>query len=251
MNDYPENIAPDWYARAFDSLYLILYAHRTVEAARPEAEFAAAELGLGGTERVLDLCCGNGRHMSHLRNWCGSVTGLDYSEALLRLAHDSVGRDCALVRADMRAIPFREAFDAVTNFFTSFGYFVDPNDNLQVVCGVAAALKPGGRFFIDYVNRDSAIAHLMPESVRTQGAYEMRDRRWIDAERNRINKHTTVLYNGVTIREVEESVQLYSPCEFEGLLHAGGLRVEALYGDYTGAGLDSEAPRMIATGTRE
>ena len=46
-------------------------------------------------------------------------------------------------------------------------------------------------------------------------------------------------------------MQLYSPCEFEGLLHAGGLRVEALYGDYTGAGLDSEAPRMIATGTRE
>lgn len=251
MTDFPEDIAPDWYARAFDHLYPILYAHRTVEAARPEAEFAAAELGLGGTERVLDLCCGNGRHMSHLRNWCGALTGLDYSEELLRLAHDSVGLDCALVRADMRAIPFRGAFDAVTNFFTSFGYFFDLEDNLRVVCEVAAALKPGGRFFIDYVNRESAIAQLVPESVRTQGEYEMHDRRWVDFERNRINKHTTVLYHGLTIRDVEESVQLYSPCEFEGLLHAGGLRVEALYGDYTGAGLNSEAPRMIACGSKE
>jgi SAM-dependent methyltransferase len=251
VTDFPEKIAPDWYARAFDSLYPVLYAHRTVDAARPEAEFAAAELGLSGTERVLDLCCGNGRHMCHLRNCCGALTGLDYSAALLRLARDSVGEHCMLVRADMRAIPFHQTFDALTNFFTSFGYFFDPEDNLKVVCAVAEALKPRGRFFIDYVNRENAIARLVPESVRTRGNYEMHDRRWVDFERNRLNKRTTVRHDGALLREVEESVQLYSPSEFEDLLRAGGLKLEAFYGDYTGVGLDSNAPRMIACGSKE
>jgi len=251
MSDCPRDIAPDWYVRAFDDLYPLLYAHRTVEAAEPEADFAAAQLRLAGNERVLDLCCGNGRHIKHFRHRCASLTGLDYSEALLRIARGMVGRDCALVRADMRAIPFVGVFDAVTNFFTSFGYFVEVEDNFKVVFGLAGALKPGGRFFIDYVNRESAITRLVPESIRKHEDYEIRDQRWIDTVKNRLNKLTTVIYRGEAIREVEESVRLYSPSEFEDLLREGGLKVEALYGDYTGAGLDSVTPRMIAAGLKE
>lgn len=251
MSDRPTDIAPDWYRRAFDDLYPILYAHRTVEAAGGEAAFAAGQLGLTGNEYVLDLCCGNGRHMKHLRHRCAHIAGLDYSPALLLLARKTLGEGCALVRADMRTIPFVAAFDAVTNFFTSFGYFIDAEDNFRVLSGLAAALKPGGRFFIDYVNRDSAIDSLVPESVRRHGEHEIRDRRWVEQATTRLNKHTTVFYKGQTIREVEESVQLYSPGEFEGLLRDGGLRVKAFYGDYTGASLDSKAPRMIATGVKE
>ena len=42
-------------------------------------------------------------------------------------------------------IPFgRNAFDIVFNFFTSFGYFDDPSEDLKVVNNIYLALKPGG-----------------------------------------------------------------------------------------------------------
>ena len=251
MHENHRDIAPDWYARAFDALYPILYAHRSVEAAQPEAVFAAQELQLTGSEHVLDLCCGNGRHLKHLQAICDRLTGLDYSTDLLREARKLLGHECALVRADMRAIPFHACFDAIANFFTSFGYFIDAEDNLKVVLGLAGALKPGGRFFIDYVNKDSAIANLVPESVRRHETCEIREQRWFDEARVRLNKRTTVAHEGETVHIAEESVRLYSPQEFESLLGAGGLRIETLYGDYSGIGLDAASPRMIATGRKE
>ena len=49
------------------------------------------------------------------------MTGLDYSRELLAAARDALGPEAALVRGDMRALPFDGVFDAVTGFFTSFG----------------------------------------------------------------------------------------------------------------------------------
>jgi len=251
MDKPPRDVSPDWYTRAFGTFYPILYAHRSVEAAKPEAAFAARALGLSGKERVLDLCCGNARHIKHLRDYARYVVGLDYSPQLLRDARAALGKRSPLVRADMRELPFKETFDAATNFFTSFGYFVDPLDNFKVISGLGEALKPGGHFFIDYVNRENALETLIPESFREHEGYEIHDRRWFDSTTNRLSKRTTIRCNKEIVREVEESVQLYSRAEFETLLNAGSLRIDALYGDYTGAALDAKAPRMIAVGAKE
>ncbi|MFO7974466.1 MAG: class I SAM-dependent methyltransferase [Candidatus Hydrogenedentota bacterium] len=251
MDKPNRNVSPEWYTHAFGSLYPILYAHRSVEAAKPEALFAAQVLELTKDQRVLDLCCGNARHIKYLREYARYVVGLDYSPELLRDARDTVEKQCPLVRADMREVPFTEAFDAITNFFTSFGYFVDPLDNFRVISGLAEALKPGGRFFIDHINRENALKALVPESFREHEGYDFHDRRWFDAATNRLSKRTTLRCNQKIVGEVEESVQLYSRAEFEMLLSEGGLRIDALYGDYTGAALDAEAPRMIAVGVRE
>lgn len=115
------SIDEHWYKRSFVAQYGVVYAHRSVEAAVREAAFAVSQLVIDGSERVLDLCCGNGRHMGHLLRRTPHVTGLDYSRELLAAARDTLGPEAALVRGDMRALPFDGVFDAVTSFFTSFG----------------------------------------------------------------------------------------------------------------------------------
>jgi len=241
-------IAADWYRRAFGALYPIVYSHRTVEAARPEARFAAAQIALHPGDRVLDLCCGNGRHMVHFVREGADVTGLDYSPDLLTLARRAVGHDAHLVRADMRALPFENAFDVVVNFFTSFGYFVDPEENERVVCGVARALKPGGRLFLDYLNASHVRETLVPGSVRHSGDHEIRETRWIDQRRRRVNKSMAVWRDGTLVHESSESVQLYDPDEFRALIEHNGLCVDHMFGDYAGAPLDPARPRMIVVG---
>ncbi len=266
-----QQVPADWYTKTFDALYPVVYAHRSVEAAEPEARFAAEQVRPRPEDSVLDLCCGNGRHMVHLRKRAGRLVGLDYSADLLQIAaqnldveggesdpSDSADREGSrqrptplrLVRADMRFIPFENAFDVVVNFFTSFGYFLSPEENRQVVEGVSAALKPGGRFFIDYVNRAHVERTLVPESTRNQGPYEIRERRWIDAATCRVNKKTHVTREGALVAETGESVRLYTQDEFRGLLAEGGLCMERVFGDYSGALFDETHPRMIVVGRK-
>lgn len=243
-------VAGDWYAHSFDALYPVIYAHRSVEAAAREVRFTARELGLQPTDWVLDLACGNGRHMVHLLEKAQCVFGLDYSGALLELAKQVTGCRALTVRADMRAIPFAGVFDVLVNFFTSFGYFLSEEDDLEVVRGIAWALKPGGRFLIDYVNRAHAERTLVPRSARKVGAYEIHELRTIDRANGRINKATVVFENRKKIGEFQESVRLYHLEAFCELLTQGGLHVDQLFGDYSGAPLDPARPRMIAIGHR-
>jgi SAM-dependent methyltransferase len=249
MQDQRRTIEPDWYRVSFDSLYPIIYAHRTVEAAREDALFSIQETGIERSDVVLDLCCGNGRHMAHLLEKTDHVVGLDYSPHLLKLARRSLSDRGFLVRADMRCQPFEGIFDVVVNYFTSFGYFPSEEENLMAVRGLACALKPKGRFFIDYFNRAYTEKNLEPSTVRNHEEYEIHENRWIDRESDRINKTTAVFKDGHEISRSGESVRLYSDTDFEALLAKGGLRVEKIFGDYTGADCcDPTQPRMIVVG---
>ena len=250
MTSGPSSVSADWYAHSFGALYPILYAHRTAEAAAPEAAFAAGQLGLTRADALLDLCCGNGRHLIHLRKHAPRAVGLDYSPELLALARESVGDAALLVRGDMRALPFHNTFDVVTSFFTSFGYFFSEEENLAVVRNVAQSLKPGGRFFIDYLNPAHVARTLVPQSRRIEGHYTFDENRWIDEQAKRVNKTTIVTRAGQAVCKLSESVRLYSPSEMQSLLNAGGLAVSALFGNHDGAPFRDDLPRMIILGKR-
>lgn len=251
MSSQEPSIARDWYHVSFDALYPIIYRHRTAEAAEQEALFAVEHAGISASDTVLDLCCGNGRHMVHMAKHAKKVVGLDYSSHLLALAGESLGESASLVRADMRAQPFKGCFDVVANFFTSFGYFESEEENLSVLKGIASSLKPGGRFFMDLINENWAEEHIEPKSIRRHEDYEISEDRWIDSERNRINKTMVVTRNGETVGELGESVQLYSLEDLTRLLGMAGLDVERTFGDYSGTSCcDPSQPRMIVVGRR-
>lgn len=248
MSTSGKTIDEDWFSTAFDALYPIIYAHRTVEAAAPEAAFAIAQTGIGPEDHVLDLCCGNGRHLLHLLTHTAHAMGLDYSPDLLRMARQSVGPDAVLFRADMRAIPLAGTCDVVLNFFTSFGYFQDEAENLAVLQGIAAALKPTGRFFLDYLNPSRVADTLVPHSERSAGVYCVVEDRWIDEASHRINKCTVVRQGGREVSRSGESVRLYSAGEMREMLAQAGLHVWKCFGDYAGSTYDERQERMIILG---
>src|SRR5271170_7033063 len=99
-----------WYVNFFGEDYLNIYRHTlTAERTEKEVAFAEQKLALNAGARVLDLCCGPGRHSVLLAKRGYKVTGLDLSESYLGLARpgatdSKVGFDT--VSADMREIPF-------------------------------------------------------------------------------------------------------------------------------------------------
>ncbi|MFF9375737.1 class I SAM-dependent DNA methyltransferase [Streptomyces griseoluteus] len=106
----------------------------------------AKALGPSGPfEDGLDLCCGTGAGLAVLGGLCRrSVTGVDFSAGMLDVARRGLGEDVALVRADVRALPFTAAFDLVVSF-GAFGHFL-PRELPGLFARVHSALRPGGRF---------------------------------------------------------------------------------------------------------
>jgi len=87
---------------------------------RAMADEAVGSLQLAGTERLLDVGCGDGYVTRRLAGMLpdGYVVGTDPSHGMLAeaLRHDSGPSGPAFVRADVRDLPFTENFDAAVSF---------------------------------------------------------------------------------------------------------------------------------------
>ncbi len=70
-----------------------------------------------GASTLLDVACGTGRHLEHLRRWY-DVEGLDLDRAMLERARTRLG-EVPLHQADMRGFELGHRFDAVTCLFSS------------------------------------------------------------------------------------------------------------------------------------
>ncbi|MCI0652477.1 MAG: class I SAM-dependent methyltransferase [Planctomycetes bacterium] len=250
--------APCWYDTAFDAEYLLIYRHRDLECARGESSFAASVLALRSGERVLDLGCGAGRHLQGLAGRGLALAGIDRSAALLACARAALPPAVALVRGDMRSLPFRGgALDSVLSFFTSFGYFATDAENALVLVEIARVLRDGGRFMLDLLDRDYVCARLVAQSVRREGEWTIRERRALSPDGTRVEKEITIAAEvcadaAAAARTFHESVRLYGKDEIEPALARAGLAIQETYGDFDAAPYRPGAtPRMILCGRRE
>jgi SAM-dependent methyltransferase len=220
----------EWFASWFDSPYYhTLYKSHDETDARRALDGLLMALNLAPGSRVLDLACGKGRHALYLAEHGFDVTGLDISEASITFARHFERDGLNFYQHDMR-LPFRSNyFDAVVNFFTSFGYFESDQDHLITLKNVALNLKPGAKFLLDYFNS----AYVRANLVRS-------DQKEVDG----ISFHLKKLVRGPFVfKTVEfktggrhfvfrERVRLFTRDEFEALFQQAGLQLLETYGSY-------------------
>ncbi|MDO8588739.1 MAG: methyltransferase domain-containing protein [Armatimonadota bacterium] len=126
-----------WYKRQFedeDPHRLSWYAES--ETSRHEVDFIVEHLGLDPGTRILDLCCGQGRHLVELIRRGYDVVGVDLSAYMLdhcNKALEAAGVHSCLVQSDMREINFYSEFDGVINMRTSFGYLESDEEDQKVL----------------------------------------------------------------------------------------------------------------------
>ena len=135
------------------------------------------------------------------------------------------------VHADMREMAFEKQFDGAYSMLTSFGYF-DEETNLRVAERIGRALKPGGRFLLDILNRDYVVADL-PVRVWWEGTgcvvLEEVD---FNFHTSRINTHRSIVFEDGRQLEQELSVRAYSLHEIGRLLRQAGFRVIDVSGGF-------------------
>lgn len=240
----------EWFASWFDSShYHKLYANRDDAEASGFVDELVARLRPAGSSTMLDLGCGTGRHAKRLASKGFTVTGLDLAAGSIREAKQHEGRGLHFFRHDMRTPFGKNAFDYVFNLFTSFGYFHEPNEHLNVVRNMARSLKPRGRLVLDYMNVPFIEARLRREEVRQLDGVAYRISRWSDE--NHIHKRI-VIHDTRFEKPLEyvERVAKFRVQDFQRMFALHGLRMAAVYGDYRLQRYDVlTSPRMVLVAT--
>lgn len=239
----------EWWQNYFDGQYLLEYEPLfSLVRDRREAARVMDVLGMPSGSRILDVPCGQGRHAHLLAEAGFDVDGLDYSADLLARARKrGTGKTLRYTRGDMRALPSKwtRRFDAVVNLFTSFGFFVDPNDDRRVVKEFARVLKPGGMLVWHGGNRDGVMARFLARDW-----WQTADETLVAQERS-----FDPLSGMLTVRSVwsgpsgrgdrEHRIRLYTPTRLAELCADAGLIVEQAYDGFTDRPLTRRSSEML------
>ena len=240
------------FEAVFDDDYLHFYEGRlSPDQSDEDADLIWRLLGLETDLEVLDLACGHGRIANRLARRGCRVTGLDATPLFLERARrdaEELGAEVAYVEGDMRSLPWsEETFDRVVNWFTSFGYFPDP-DLRRVLAEAQRVLKPGGRLLIENNNRDRILCNLQPEGVTERGDDFLIDRREFDPASSRFLNERIVIRGG-KVRRSRYFVRMFTPAELRDWLLEAGFAAVEVYGE-DGAPIGLESRRMLTVARR-
>src|SRR5713101_7741753 len=176
VSDLERHLPSDWWRTLFNSLYLetdgdIIENDRNTA---DEVELLIGSIGLERNDRILDLCCGQGRHSLELaQRGFSRVTGLDRSRYLIRLARKRAKQrnlQVSFHEGDARRFRLSDAeFHCICILGNSFGYFDRPEDDLAVLEAVKRALASGGILVMDLMDGDWMRRH-----------FEARSWEWVD-----------------------------------------------------------------------
>ena len=238
-----------WWEELFNDDYLRTMEKVTDAQIGKEVDFIETSLGLerGGT--MLDLACGTGRQAIELARRGYEIVAFDLSlQMLARAGEDAQERDVKLnfVQGDMRDMAFEAQFDGVYCWNTAFGFF-DEEKNAHVVDRVHRALKAGGLFLLDVINRDF-IVRQSPSLAWFEGdGCVCMDEMTVDFITSRMKVKRTLMLDDGRSRETEYSMRIYSLHELGKILHEHGFKVCEVSGRPATPGVffGNESPRTI------
>jgi SAM-dependent methyltransferase len=217
-----------------------------------EAALIRSLLEVGPGDRVLDLACGHGRHARAISPEVGLLVGIDRNPEYLGRARHS---GAALVRGDLRSLPFRPgSFDAVYSWYSSL-FMYDDEENARCLAAAAALLRPGGRLLVHHDNparlRGVPTARAgwdLPRGGRVEedSLYDPGTGR--DTCTRRVIRPDGTVLAGVA------HLRYYSPEEWHDLAPRCGLELVRItstwQADRPAERLDDDAPDLIALGRR-
>ena len=239
LEDY---VRKDWWNHLFNSYYLKTDGDVVNDEVitSTEIDIYTKILNLEIDKKILDLCCGHGRHSLELaKRGFNRVEGLDKSRFLIQEAKKTARNKNLSVKfreGDARMLPYPpDSFDVVMILGNSFGYFDSIQDDLKVLKDVFRVLKPWGHIIID-----------LTDGEYLKNNYQPRSWEWIDKEhyvcRERsLSLDKQRLISREVISHVNEGVlvdqfyaeRLYSEKKIQELLVNAGLSDVLFHGTMT------------------
>jgi len=219
--------------------------------------------GLKQPARILDLACGGGDQAKVFAQKGYRVVGIDIAPSLIEFAQAQFGKEGLkgdFIVDDMRAIDYREEFDACVILSGSFGFFGDVEDQ-KLLVSVRDTLKNGGNVFIMFISASAKMDH--ERTWREFDDHWQLEETWFDVETcSHYGKSIIIRKDGTVIIPKEEpgynaneQIRCYTIPEMHTMLSNAGLEYSASYSSrclqVPPASLPKSAIRNIVVGERK
>ena len=229
--DLERHLPAEWWKTLFNSVYLKTDGDVVENDGNTEKEvdLLVRVAGLEANDRVLDLCCGQGRHCLELaRRGFRQVVGVDRSRYLIRLAKKRAKQQSLKVsfhEGDARRFRLKERdFHCVAIMGNSFGYFEREEDDLSVLDAVKRSLRPCGTVVLDVANGEWMKQSFSPRSWEwiDQSQFVCRERSLAEDNRRLISREVVVHAERGVIVDQFYAERLYTRDEIHRLLLDAG-----------------------------
>ncbi|MEX2516857.1 MAG: methyltransferase domain-containing protein [Gammaproteobacteria bacterium] len=236
--DLENHLPSEWWKELFDSLYLrtdgdvVENDINTVT----EIDVLIQNTGIKPADRILDLCCGQGRHCLELaRRGFKYITGIDRSRYLIRLAKRRArkqGFDISFHEGDARKLRLADdSLDCVMIMGNSFGYFDVEEADARVLLEIKDVLRSGGTLALDLTDGDWMREHFEPRSWEwiDQNYFVCRERSLAADGQRLISREVVVHAERGVIADQFYAERLYSRERIQGLLQHVGFETTRIH----------------------
>ena len=221
--------------------YRLLYKKRSEKEAQSFIDNILNKINIKTDSKVLDLACGSGRHSKYLEKKGFNVVGIDKSERNILVAKKNENKNLIFINQEMTKNINRK-FDAVFNFFTSFGY-LDHKYNYDTIENISKNLNAGGLFIIDFLNHKFIRDNIVHREERVINNIKFNIQRYIKGDC--IYKEIS-FYDNKNEYNFKEKVMLLDIRDFENYFLKNNLKTINIYGDYKLSDFDiDKSPRLI------
>lgn len=221
----------------------ILFGQDRIDKAMEEVDKILELIDVDSGSKILDMPCGIGRHSRILERKGFEVVGVDKTEDYVKDADERTDQ-AEIVRGDMKDFRREGEFDAVINWWNSFGYFEEKKDDVRMLENINASLVEEGVLLMDVWskeltaksnldqrwNRQNELLHLEEHEIKED--WKKVETTWIKVEEGKVREYTW-------------EKRLYSAAELEQLLQKAGFSKIKFYGDLEASEYNLEADRMI------
>jgi D-alanine-D-alanine ligase len=237
--DLEQHVDPEWWRQIFNATYLKTDGDVVddPQLTSKEVDVFCGILNMTPTDRILDLCCGQGRVSLELaRRGFSNVEGVDRSHYLIQRGKAQAKKEGLSIKfreGDARKLRYApDTFDVVMILGNSFGYFETVEDDMRVVKEVFRVLKPWGKVLIDVTDGEYLKKKFQPRS------WEWIDKKFFVCRERSLSLDKQRLISREVVTHVEKGVvadqfyaeRLYTKKSISELLEKAGFADVTVHG---------------------
>lgn len=248
----------NWWNSFYEDVPFHLYLERH-DAAELELtlRFLTERLHVQPGARLFDQCCGMGSLSLPFAERGYEVVGVDLCESFIARAQSSTingAGNAEFFVGDAFAFLPVSACDAAFNWYTSFGYSAEDDENLKMIQRAFESLKPGSWFALDFPNVPMILRNFKPSM---EHRLSTPDGEIVIVRQCRIDSVTNVMHqtwnwklpDGRVVSN-NSTLRLYQPDELVKLFQRAGFTEVQLFGGLNGEERTDESGRCICIGRR-
>jgi len=203
-----------------------------------EIDFLINAIDFKKNDAILDIGCGNGRHLVELykRGYKKSI-GIDLSKPFIDTAVKN-NKNIDFINNDFISYDFKnKKFDKIISFFSGFGYYND-KDNEKYVKKVSELIKKNGIFMLDIFNFIYFIKSYKEGIIYKSGKIK---------NKNEFCPKTLIntSYNTINNKMYKYKMRLYTIPEIKSMVGKYGMKIIKIYGNYKSDNFHFDSKRSI------